>query len=131
MPRTVPTRSARPRTRKAATPTPESFTHLPVDEKRALIDAHTSARQSHPTGNKFGMYVGVAVCAIMIVAGWAIALPRTLAANDSNRSDAAIEAVAENGAELGATFSGDKQRIENAAETLIESLKQQSEAANQ
>lgn len=131
MPRTVPTRSTRTRSRKAIAPAPESFTHLPVDEKRALIDAHTRERTSHPAGNMFGMYLGVAVCAIMVLAGWAIALPRTLAANDRSEPDAAIEAVAENGAALGATFSGDKQRIENATESLIESLKQQSEAAKQ
>lgn len=131
MPRTVPTRSTRTRARKAIAPVPESFTHLPVDEKRALIDAHTRARTSHPTGNMFGMYLGVAVCAIMVLAGWAIVLPRTLAANNQAKPDGAIGAVAENGAALGATFSGDKQRLENAAETLIENLKQQNEAAKQ
>jgi hypothetical protein len=129
MPRTAPTRSTRSRSRKAIASAPESFTHLPVDEKRALIDAHARERKLHPPGNVFGMYLGVAVCAMVVMVGWAIALPRTLAANDRSNSDQAIEAVVENGSAFGATFSGDKQRIENAAETLIESLKQQSEAA--
>lgn len=129
MPRTVPTRSTRSRSRKAITPAPESFTHLPVDEKRALIEAHARERKLHPPGNAFGMYVGVALCAIVVLVGWAIALPRTLAANESSEPDAAIQAVAENGAALGATFSGDQARLENTAETLIESLKQQNDAA--
>ncbi len=138
MPRQAPARSSRPRSRKAlgveAAPSiPHvSFTELPTDEKRTLIMAHAEQRTKHPAGNVFGMYLGVAVCAILVLVGWAIALPRTLAANQRSEPDAAIRAVQENGAALGASFAGDGERIQRAGkatETLLESIKQQNAAA--
>ncbi len=87
---------------------------------------------THPPGNIFGMYVGVAVCAILVLVGWIIALPRTLGSGAPSKPDAAIEAVRVNGAALGQSFSGDAESIAKAkknTETLIETIKQQTEAA--
>ncbi|MCK9361415.1 hypothetical protein M0Q28_04280 [Patescibacteria group bacterium] len=126
MPRKAPTRI--PRSAAHA-----SFTELPVDEKRSLIMAHAEQRMKHPPGNVFGMYVGVAVCAILVLVGWAIALPHTLAANERSEPDAAIQAIQKGGAALGESFSGDAERIqkaEKATETLLETIKRQNEAAN-
>lgn len=78
------------------------------------------------------MYVGVAVCVMLVLAGWIIALPRTLASNSPSKPDAALDAVRVNGAALGQSFSGDAASIEKTkktAETLIETIKQQNEAA--
>ncbi len=87
---------------------------------------------THPSGNIFGMYVGVAVCVMLVLVGWIIALPRTLGSGESAKPDAALEAIRVNGAALGESFSGDAENIAKAkktTETLIETIKQQKEAA--
>lgn len=95
----------------------ESFAEPPVDEKQALILAHAQRRALHPPGNVFGMYVGVAICAILVLVGWAIALPRTLMANQRPEPDGVIQAVTENGAAFGRSFSGDGDRLMESGKT--------------
>lgn len=124
MPRKAPAHSTRPS--KTLTEIP------PTDDKQLLIRSHAERRATHPPGNIFGMYVGVAVCVMLVLVGWIIALPRTLASNATSKPDAAIEAIRVNGAALGESFSGDAESIEQTkktTETLIETIKQQSEAA--
>jgi hypothetical protein len=124
MPRKAPAHSLRP----SKTPTEIP----PPDDKQLLIREHAERRMTHPPGNIFGMYVGVAVCIILVLVGWIIALPRTLGSSAPSKPDAAIEAVRVNGAALGQSFSGDAANIERtkkATETLIETIKQQNEAA--
>jgi hypothetical protein len=100
-----------------------------AEEKQALIRSHTEARTKHPKGNVFGMYVGVAVCVVLVLVGWAIALPKAFGVGGS--PDAAIEAIKENGAALTQSLSRGDSLDTGGQETadLIESMKRQSENA--
>lgn len=115
MSRQAPARRAPQRTRKplqgGVSLAADVFANPPIDDKRALIEAHTERRATHPVGNVIGMYVGVAICTILILVGWAIALPRTLLATGQAKPDAAISAVTENGAAFGGSFSKDGERL--------------------
>lgn len=127
MPRQAPARSARTRSRKSVVASaPEAFDAPAPEDKQALIAAHAERRKTHPPGNVFGMYVGVAICTILVLVGWIIALPKSLGANAS-QGDGAIEAVKEYGSAFTQSFSNDKP-FEASAE-LIENMKKQAESA--
>lgn len=127
MPRQAPARSARTRTRKSAvSPVPEVFDAPMPQDKQALIAAHAERRKTHPPGNLFGMYVGVVICTILVLAGWIIALPKSLGA-DPGQGDGAIEAVKEYGSAFTQSFAEDKPFEASAA--LIEQMKKQAESA--
>lgn len=61
-------------------------------EKQALIRAHAEKRHEHPPGSKLPIYVGIAVCVIIVISGWALTLPRAFA-NPNAPADAAIKTV--------------------------------------
>ncbi|MEI7512049.1 MAG: hypothetical protein WCK01_01155 [Candidatus Uhrbacteria bacterium] len=63
----------------------------PVEDKLALIEHHASRRVSHPHGSKMAMYLGVTICAVVVVAGWAMTTGRTLFVPD--RPDPTITAI--------------------------------------
>lgn len=63
-----------------------------VKEKQALIRAHKEKRHEHPPGSKLPIYVGIGVCAAIVVTGWALTLPRAFA-NPNAPADAAIKTV--------------------------------------
>jgi hypothetical protein len=127
MPRHAPARSARSRSRKAAVPSePETFSMPAPEDKRMLIETHAALRRVHPPGNLFGMYVGVAICTILVLVGWAIALPRSLGSS-ANVSDGAIDAVKEHSSAFTESFSEDKPF--EATGQLIEQMKKQASEA--
>ncbi len=127
MPRHAPARSARSRSRKAAVPSePEAFAMPAPEDKRMLIETHAARRKAHPPGNLFGMYLGVAICTILVLVGWAIALPKALGSSGA-RADDAIEAVVQHGSAFTQSFSGD--RPFEGTVRLIEDMKRQQESA--
>ncbi len=96
------------------------------EDKYALMAAYAERRKMHPPGNIFGMYVGVAVCTILVLVGWVIALPKSLGATPS-QSDGAIAAVKEYGSAFTQSFTDDKPF--EASAQLIEHMKKQAESA--
>ncbi|KAA0206739.1 hypothetical protein EDM68_01390 [Candidatus Uhrbacteria bacterium] len=105
---------------------PEAFAMPAPEDKQTLIAAHAERRKAHPPGNLFGMYVGVAVCTILVLVGWAIALPKMLGSTP-DKADGAIDAVVQHGSAFTQSFSGDKPFEETAK--LIEDMKRQQESA--
>ena len=107
-------------------PAPEAFDAPAPEDKQALIAAHAAHRKTHPPGNIFGMYVGVAICTILVLVGWVIVLPKSFGSS-ANQGDGAIEAVKEYGSAFTQSFADDKP-FEASAE-LIENMKKQAESA--
>jgi hypothetical protein len=110
----------------AVAETQETVIMSAPEDKYALIAAHAERRKAHPPGNIFGMYVGVAICTILVLVGWVIALPKSLGAN-AGQGDGAIEAVKEYGSAFTQSFTDDKP-FETSAQ-LIENMKKQAESA--
>lgn len=128
MPRQVPARSARSRGRKPVVQdaAPVALTNIMPDEKHALILDHARRRVAHPPGNVLGMYLGVAICAVLILVGWAIALPKTLNMSGGG-GDTAIGAVREHGSQFTRSFADD--RSFEGTGRLLESMRQEIESA--
>ncbi|HVM90604.1 MAG TPA: hypothetical protein VMU11_01770 [Verrucomicrobiae bacterium] len=69
MPRPTPLR----RRRAASAPelTPEAYKH-------ELIEAHAKQWHTHPHGSRTAMIIGIVICAVVVVAGWAMTTGKTL-----------------------------------------------------
>ncbi|MEK7473566.1 MAG: hypothetical protein AAB668_02470 [Patescibacteria group bacterium] len=105
---------------------PEVFEETSQQDKLTLMAVHAERRKSHPPGNIFGMYLGVAVCTILVLVGWVITLPKSLGSS-SNQKDGAIAAVKEYGSAFTKSFANDKPF--EASAQLIENMKKQAESA--
>jgi hypothetical protein len=50
----------------------------PEEQKQALIESYATRRASHGHGSRTAMYIGIVICAMVVVAGWALTTGRTL-----------------------------------------------------
>jgi hypothetical protein len=50
----------------------------PITDKQALIESYAASRKSHGHGSRTAMYIGIVICAMVVVAGWALTTGRTL-----------------------------------------------------
>jgi hypothetical protein len=63
----------------------------PEEQKHELIEAHAAHWHQHPHGSKTAIAIGIVICAMVVVAGWAMTTGRTLFAPAG--PDAAFAAV--------------------------------------
>ena len=71
---------------------PRLSRRAPVTDKQALIESYAARRVSHGHGARTAMYIGIVICSMVIVAGWALTTGRTLFA--PLHTDPTVTAVA-------------------------------------
>lgn len=50
----------------------------PEERKHDLIETHAKQWHHHPHGSRTAMYIAIVICAVVVIAGWALTTGKTL-----------------------------------------------------